>query len=345
MEKSSSEESAIHRSPSVDSLDSDFVRDSTSGRPFGGRGFTAGAFYGSTGPRGTTAQGQVGTAADTSVNIGGDKSSNNKYTAPKGSKYVVFYLDLSFVFLLEFKKYNMARGCLCCLKYMMFFFNLVFWLCGCGLLGVGIWLSVSQGSFATFSPSFPSLSAANLVIAIGAIVMVTGFLGCLGAIKENKCLLLSFFIVLLIILLAELILLILFFVYSDKVSENAKQDLKDGLSLYNTDNNVGLRNAWNIIQAEWKCCGVVGYTDWHEALKEKMVPDRCCQEHYQECGRNSTNMFWTRGCYEKVEEWLDDNKHLMGTIGMCILVVQLLGMAFSMTLFHQIHRTGKKYDA
>lgn len=64
-------------------------------------------------------------------------------------------------------------------------------LCGCGLLGVGIWLAVSQGSFATFSPSFPSLSAANLVIAIGAIVMVTGFLGCLGAIKENKCLLLS----------------------------------------------------------------------------------------------------------------------------------------------------------
>lgn len=56
---------------------------------------------------------------------------------------------------------------------------------------MGIWLSVSQGSFATFSPSFPSLSAANMVIAIGAIVMVTGFLGCLGAIKENKCLLLS----------------------------------------------------------------------------------------------------------------------------------------------------------
>ncbi|XP_046889351.1 tetraspanin-9 isoform X1 [Hypomesus transpacificus] len=342
MEKSSSEESAIHRSPSIDSHDSDFARASTSGRPFGGRGFTAGAFYGSTGPR---AQGQAGTAAAADATAGGDKGSSSKRSAPKSSKYVVFYLDLSFVFLLEFKKCNMARGCLCCLKYMMFLFNLIFWLCGCGLLGVGIWLSVSQGSFATFSPSFPSLSAANMVIALGAIVMVTGFLGCLGAIKENKCLLLSFFIVLLIILLAELILLILFFVYSDKVSENAKQDLKDGLALYNTNNNVGLRNAWNIIQAEWKCCGVIGFTDWHEALKEKVVPDRCCQEHYQECGRNSTNMFWNRGCYEKVEEWLDDNKHLLGTIGMCILVVQLLGMAFSMTLFHQIHRTGKKYDA
>ncbi len=40
-----------------------------------------------------------------------------------------------------------------------------------------------------------------------------------------------------------------------QVSENAKQDLKDGLRLYNTDNNIGLRNAWNIIQAE--VCGWV----------------------------------------------------------------------------------------
>ncbi|KAF5904744.1 tetraspanin-9-like isoform X1 [Clarias magur] len=175
MEKSSSEESAIHRSPSVDSCDSDFAGASSSGRPFGGRGFTAGAFYGSTGRK------QSAT----------DNKEGNKPSTSKSSKYVVFYLDLSFVFLLEFKKCNMASGFLCCLKYMMFLFNLIFWLCGCGLLGVGIWLAVSQGSFATFSPSFPSLSAANLVIAIGAIVMVTGFLGCLGAIKENKCLLLS----------------------------------------------------------------------------------------------------------------------------------------------------------
>lgn len=126
MEKSSSEESAIHRSPSIDSRDSDFAQASTSGRPFGGRGFTAGAFYGSTGPRKNAQQGQAGAAADASA---GDKS-NSKYSSPKGSKYVVFYLDLSFVFLLEFKKCNMARGCLCCLKYMMFIFNLIFWVSG-----------------------------------------------------------------------------------------------------------------------------------------------------------------------------------------------------------------------
>uniref|UniRef100_A0A669QGQ4 Tetraspanin-9 n=2 Tax=Phasianus colchicus TaxID=9054 RepID=A0A669QGQ4_PHACC len=245
----------------------------------------------------------------------------------------------------EFKKCDMTRGCLCCLKYMMFLFNLIFWLCGCGLLGVGIWLSVSQGNFATFSPSFPSLSAANLVIAFGTVIMVTGFLGCLGAIKENKCLLLSFFIVLLIILLAELILLILFFVYMDKVSESAKKDLKEGMKLYNSENNVGLKNAWNIIQAEMKCCGVNDFTDWYPVLGENIVPDRCCTENSQDCGWNSTELVWKTGCYERVMTWFDENKHVLGSTGMCILIMQILGMAFSMTLFQQIHRTGKKYDA
>uniref|UniRef100_A0A8C2VT54 Uncharacterized protein n=1 Tax=Chinchilla lanigera TaxID=34839 RepID=A0A8C2VT54_CHILA len=113
------------------------------------------------------------------------------------------------------------------------------------MLEVSIWLSMSQGNFATFSPSLPLLSVANRIFAIGTIVMVTSFL--------------AFFIVLLIILLTELILLILFLVYVDKVNENAKQDLKEGLLLYNTENNVGLQNAWDVIQAKG---------NWHLVLGE-----------------------------------------------------------------------------
>uniref|UniRef100_A0A8C0G9A2 Uncharacterized protein n=1 Tax=Chelonoidis abingdonii TaxID=106734 RepID=A0A8C0G9A2_CHEAB len=124
-----------------------------------------------------------------------------------------------------------------------------------------------------------------------------------------------FFIILLIILLAELILLILFFVYMDKVNENAKKDLKEGLQLYNTENNE-----------EMHCCGVTDYTDWFPVLGTNVVPDRCCMENSQDCGRNSTDLF-------------EDNKHVLGTAGMCILIMQILGMAFSMTFFQQIHRT------
>lgn len=35
-----------------------------------------------------------------------------------------------------------------------------------------------------------------------------------------------------------------------QVSESAKKDLKEGMKLYNSENNIGLKNAWNIIQAE-----------------------------------------------------------------------------------------------
>ncbi|XP_072341006.1 tetraspanin-9 isoform X1 [Scyliorhinus torazame] len=330
MEKSSSEESSIHRSPSVESRDSDLGRASTSGQQFG-RGFTAGAFYGNSGAR---TKGPAGP---------GVKS--DKYTAPKGSKYVVFYLDLSFVFLLEFQKCSMARGCLCCLKYLMFLFNLIFWLCGCGLLGVGIWLSATQGSFATLAPSLPSLSAANLLIAIGAIVMVVGFLGCLGAIKESKCLLLSFFIVLLIIFFMELILIILFFVYKTEVAKYAREDLKDGLEFYGTDGNVGLTNAWNIIQTEYKCCGVDNSTDWDVIMGSNTVPDSCCQESSPSCGGGSPSNWFVPGCYNTIEALLEKQTAVIGSTVMSIVVIQILGMAFSMTLFHQISRSGKKYKA
>ncbi|KAL8207697.1 UNVERIFIED_CONTAM: Tetraspanin-9 [Gekko kuhli] len=110
-----------------------------------------------------------------------------------------------------------------------------------------------------------------------------------------------------------------------QVSESAKEDLKEGLKLYNSENNVGLKNAWNIIQAEMHCCGVTSYTDWYPVLGDNTVPDRCCMENSQDCGRNSTNtnLVWKMGCFEKVQMWFDDNKHIFGTVGMCILIMQV----------------------
>nr|XP_021323306.1 tetraspanin-4 isoform X4 [Danio rerio] len=149
----------------------------------------------------------------------GPKTKAN-YTSAQGRKYVVFYLDLSFIFLLELRRCRMAEGCLRALRYGMVFFNLLFWLCGCGILGVGVWLSITQGNFATLSSSLPSLSAANLLIAAGTVVMVIGCLGCVGAVKENRPLLLSFFILLLLIFLLEILFIILFFSYQDQVCVN-----------------------------------------------------------------------------------------------------------------------------
>ncbi|XP_069902153.1 tetraspanin-4 isoform X3 [Globicephala melas] len=186
----------------------------------------------------------------------------------------------------------MARGCLQGVKYLMFAFNLLFWLGGCGILGVGIWLAATQGNFATLSSSFPSLSAANLLIVTGTFVMAIGFVGCIGAIKENKCLLLTFFVLLLLVFLLEASLAILFFAYTDKIDRYAQQDLKKGLHLYGTPGNVGLTNAWSIIQTDFRCCGVSNYTDWFEVYNATRVPDSCCLEFSESCGLHAPGTWW-----------------------------------------------------
>ncbi|KAM4778518.1 tetraspanin-4 isoform 2-T2 [Cyanocitta cristata] len=205
---------------------------------------------------------------------------------------------------------------------------------GCGILGVGIWLAVTQGNFATLSSSFPSLSAANLLIVTGTFVMIIGFVGCIGAIKENKCLLLSFFIMLLIIFLLELTVVILFFVYTDKIDKYAQRDLKKGLHLYGTDGNIGLTNAWSIIQTDFRCCGVSNYTDWFEVYNTTRVPDSCCLEFSENCGLHSPGTWWKAPCYETVKIWLQENLLAVGIFGLCTAMVQCCSGPKHVTVFH-----------
>nr|XP_037854715.1 tetraspanin-4 isoform X3 [Chlorocebus sabaeus] len=227
----------------------------------------------------------------------------------------------------------MARACLQAVKYLMFAFNLLFWLGGCGVLGVGIWLAATQGSFATLSSSFPSLSAANLLIITGAFVMAIGFVGCLGAIKENKCLLLAvsvtsawrssragvrlnfraaarrgklawseFFLLLLLVFLLEATIAILFFAYTDK----------------------------------FRCCGVSNYTDWFEVYNATRVPDSCCLEFSESCGLHAPGTWWKAPCYETVKVWLQENLLAVGIFGLCTALVQILGLTFAMTMYCQV---------
>jgi len=64
---------------------------------------------------------------------------------------------------------------------------------GCALLAVGIWAKVSESSLSnviSHSDVAQSLHALSIVvIVIGCIVLILGFLGCCGAIRESQCML------------------------------------------------------------------------------------------------------------------------------------------------------------
>ncbi|XP_035642440.1 tetraspanin-4-like isoform X2 [Oncorhynchus keta] len=240
----------------------------------------------------------------------GPQAAKGRYSTSQGKKYVVFYLDLSFIFLLELRRCRMAEGCMRSLRYGMVFFNLLFWLGGCGILGVGVWLSVTQGNFATLSSSLPSLSAANLLIAVGTIIMVIGCLGCVGAVKESRPLLLS-------------------------IDHYAQRDLKRGLQLFGTEGNVGLTNAWMIVQTDFRCCGVTNHTDWFEVYNASRVPDSCCLEYSDNCGLVNPGTWWTAPCYERVKDWIQQNLVALWIFALCTALTQILGLVFSMTMFCQ----------
>lgn len=69
----------------------------------------------------------------------------------------------------------------------MFFNQLV----GCGLVGVGIWILVDDTLKEMAKVTALSILTYSgiAIIALGAIIMVIGFFGCCGAIRESQCLL------------------------------------------------------------------------------------------------------------------------------------------------------------
>ncbi|KAJ0001092.1 hypothetical protein NQD34_006112 [Periophthalmus magnuspinnatus] len=232
--------------------------------------------------------------------------------------------------------------CLCCVKYLMFVFNLVFWLGGCGLFGVGLWLSFTQAEFSSLPLSFPSLSAANLLLVAGGVTMVLGFLGCLGALKEQRCLLFMFFLILLLLVLTEGVFILVIHMYQDQVDARAQDELKEGMRRYKTEPE--LRKSWDNVQMMFKCCGVSNKTDWWDIL-EGTLPASCCSvgtdpcvDGWAEINDNSNSsenksdsvpsltclLSWHgQPCYQKARQWLLDNIPSVLVFGLCIGVVQV----------------------
>ncbi|XP_051890405.1 leukocyte surface antigen CD53-like [Pristis pectinata] len=226
----------------------------------------------------------------------------------------------------------MALGCLKTLKYMLFAFNLIFWICGCTIMGLGIYMLGMQNVGALLS-SLPSLSVANILIIVGCITMVVAFLGCTGAIKENKCLLLSFFILLLLILLTEVLAAIILFFYEKQIDSYIESDMKRALEELETTNSSGVKEIWDKIQAGLQCCGVVNYTDWKGNIPQSCCPEKAC---------NSGNYF-TKGCYGLIRDWFESNFLIIGITVICVSIVQVLGMSFAMTLYCHICNNYKSY--
>ncbi|XP_015705606.1 tetraspanin-8-like [Coturnix japonica] len=92
----------------------------------------------------------------------------------------------------------------------------------------------------------------DVLIAVGSIIMILGFLGCCGAIRESRCMLLLFFIGLLLILILQVTGGILGAVYKPQLEEGLNLTLKEAADLLkgNSENAKQVQESWQKFQLQ-----------------------------------------------------------------------------------------------
>ncbi|KFV08372.1 Tetraspanin-1, partial [Pterocles gutturalis] len=231
------------------------------------------------------------------------------------------------------------------LKVMMILFNLAIFLGGAALLGVGIWVTVDAKSFLEIFGTLSSsvlqvLNVSYVLIVIGAILLVLGFLGCYGAMRDSKCLLMMFFTVVLIILIAEIAVAVVALVYTG-LAESLLTAVVTPLLKQKYGADQALTQIWDVTMKEAHCCGLNNYTDftgspWND--KNKTYPEPCCNN--QVPFRGSLPLACPhllgcllQGCFSKIVQDIRSNAGVVGGVAAGIAALEIAAMAVSMYLF------------
>ncbi|XP_029102830.1 tetraspanin-1-like [Scleropages formosus] len=246
---------------------------------------------------------------------------------------------------------------MCCsgfLRTVMIVFNAIIFLAGNIILGLGIWVKVESESLVkvlwntedTPEGANPVFHMGYLLIAVGAVLLVMGFLGCCGAMKESPCMLLLFFVIVLLIFIAEVAGVVMIFIFNTRVEE-----LINKLALESIREDYGtkfdLTGLWNSIMEVLNCCGFYNYTDFTGSPFNNMTagryPDTCCLNSpcTLENSRNAVLILHccselshfnpspsqkVPGCYPKLVDLLESNAVIVGAVATGIAALEISGL-------------------
>ncbi|KAI4828837.1 hypothetical protein KUCAC02_022909 [Chaenocephalus aceratus] len=194
---------------------------------------------------------------------------------------------------------------------------------GLTLLAMGIWVSVDGGSFLQLLGPFSSqgmqfVNVGFFCIAIGAVLVLMGFLGCCGARKDSKCLLLTFFSIILIIFIAEVAAGVVALAYSSFAKGIIRVWMTPALQKdYGSDPVV--TKIWNITMTELKCCGFNNYTDFVGSNAP--------------CSSIEAERSDVQGCFKHILKILKEHANIVGGIAAGIGVLEIAAMIVAMYLY------------
>lgn len=144
-------------------------------------------------------------------------------------------------------------------KYLMFFFNVLFWLTGVALVVIGGLGELLYGDYKNITQT-GFTSATAILIGVGCAIGVLGFAGCYGAIRENYYTLKVFSYLLTLLLITEIALGLWLYFAHFSLAKFVKGFLDNILSKYEEDKDI--EDLIDKIQREYHCCGSTSYKDW-----------------------------------------------------------------------------------
>ncbi|XP_017775922.1 PREDICTED: tetraspanin-9 [Nicrophorus vespilloides] len=255
----------------------------------------------------------------------------------------------------------MTKSGYTCVRHIFCWLNVILWITGCGILGVGIWLRISYEGYTNLLPQYALLSADSLAIVVGAIGVVLAFFGCCGSWFQSRCMLITYFALVVFIFMSEFLMGSVAFVFREGIGHVLKEELTNGLKHHYNITAHGpnsLVTIWDHLQSEFHCCGIRDYVDWYliDAWPDqKWVPDSCClpgAEHSvfagDHCGQSGNQDLWyAKGCSDQIHMWFMQRLHIIGIVGLVVAFIQLFGLICSMLLFCTVKhkRTSHSYKS
>jgi len=247
------------------------------------------------------------------------------------------------------------------LKFLVLTINFLLWLLGLGVVAVSLWLLFDEHLYLqTMSDQRTDYYLGTYVIlGIGALVTIMGFLGCCGAWKESPWMLGTFFAFLMIIFFGEFAAGILIYFQESNYESMIDKSVRNTVELQYNSSNTAVLQTFDLLQEGLECCGVEGPRDWQRSVYNKhdfksnpelgvgsntefLVPTSCCRAPESlECGAsiklksnqlpNKLHIF-TEGCAGKLKTFLKDHLIYLLAAGMGIILAEILGMLCSLCL-------------
>lgn len=243
------------------------------------------------------------------------------------------------------------------IKYIIFFVNVLFWFLSILILGVGIFVMVEKRDvYSKLTDLY--YDPAVIFVVLGGLMFIITFTGCIGALRENTCLLAFYAGIITVLLILEVVCGIVGFVNSGKLEEKVDEKLRNAIVFYRDPKKPDLHFLIDSAQAELGCCGSRAHTDWEanlyfncsafQSVSACGVPFSCCKTDElrtnRQCGFGVDKLNATarqerinvEGCLTVSVQWFKDNLALIGGLSFGIVILQILTVCLASMFRRQI---------